>query len=491
MASAGIRKSPSGRYKVWWRLDDGSQGSQTFPTRDQARDFKHDLLARVARGTWVDPHLGKQTFESWAREWWDGWSADPDHSPRTLQAAESRLRLHLLPHLGQRQLRAITIAVVRRWQNELRGKVGYDTVMACRSLLIRILQAAEDDRRIAANPVRKVPAPKPLVDPAARLGRAKRRAYTPEEFGHLLAGTPPFYRDHFITLVGTGLRAGELLGLRAVRVDLDRRQLEVLEVRYDAGRFGSGYKDRPKSPSSIRVVPLAESVAAAVARRLPPGADPSALVFTGPGGSNGMPRGARSAMSRHGLLRVYKHALIRVADPAASLPYTPRRVLAALRAEGPQTAEEIRSRLPGRMPRLTTVVDALNVLQAAGLAVQYQPGCWRACAPLDSDDVLGELRVRGPHDLRHTFATWLEDAGIPARVIDELMGHTGGQRGGGAPGGDGSLIGTRYRWTTPEMQARVMAAIEQRLTVSFAIAAGSTVAQGCSLDLAEGNRIRA
>jgi integrase len=342
--------------------------------------------------------------------------------------------------------------------------------MACRSLLIRILQAAEDDRRIPTNPVPKVPAPKPSVDPDARLGRAKRRAYTPEEFGHLLAGTPPFYRDHFITLVGTGLRAGELLGLRVFRVDLDRRQLEVLEVRYDAGRFGSGYKDRPKSPSSIRVVPLAESVAAAVARRLPPDADPGALVFTGPGGSNGMPRGARSAMSRHGLLRVYKHALVRVADPAASLPYTPRRVLTVLRADSPQTAEELRSRLRGRTPRLATVLAALDVLQAAGLAVQDRPGCWRACVPPDRSDLLAELRVRGPHDLRHTFATWLEDAGIPARVIDDLMGHAGGRRGGGASAHDGSLIGTRYRWTTPDMEARVVAAIEQRLTVSLAVA---------------------
>ena len=59
MASAGIRKSPSGRYKVWWRLDDASQGSQTFDTRDQARDFMHDLLAGVARDTWVDPRRGK------------------------------------------------------------------------------------------------------------------------------------------------------------------------------------------------------------------------------------------------------------------------------------------------------------------------------------------------------------------------------------------------------------------------------------------------
>jgi integrase len=472
MASAGIRKTASGRYKVWWRLDDGSQGSQTFSTRDRARDFKHDLLARVARGTWVDPRLGKQTFETWAQEWWDAWSADPDHSPRTLQAAEARLRLHLLPRLGQRQLRAITIAVVRRWQNELRADVGYDTVMACRSLLNRILQAAEDEGRIALNPVRKVPAPKPPIDPDARLGRAKRRAYTPEEFGYLLAGTPAFYRDHFITLVGTGLRAGELLGLRAFRVDLDRRQLEVLEVRYDAGRFGSGYKDRPKSPSSIRVVPLAESVATAIARRLPPDGDPGALVFTGPGGSNGMPRGARSAMSRHGLLRVYKHALRRVADPVASLPYTPRRVLTLLRAEGPQTAKEIRSRLRGRTPRLATVLAALDVLQAAGLAVQDQPpGYWRACASPDHSDLLAELRVRGPHDLRHTFATWLEDSGIPARVIDQLMGHAGGQRGRGPHLSEGSLIGNRYRWTTAEMEARVGAAIDRRLVVSFEVAA--------------------
>ena len=36
---------------------------------------------------------------------------------------------------------------------------------------------------------------------------------------------------------------------------------------------------------------------------------------------------------------------------------------------------------------------------------------------------LSHLQLRGSHDFRHTFSTWLEDAGIPARVIDELMGH--------------------------------------------------------------------
>jgi integrase len=58
--------------------------------------------------------------------------------------------------------------------------------------------------------------------------------------------------------------------------------------------------------------------------------------------------------------------------------------------------------------------------------------------------------VAGAHDLRHTYATWLEDAGIPARVIDELMGHQASSRGGLG----GSVIGAHYRHTTPEMAAR-------------------------------------
>jgi len=138
----------------------------------------------------------------------------------------------------------------------------------------------------------------------------------------LLAGALPAYRDHLICLVGTGLRAGELLGLRAHRVDLAARRLEVVEVRYEAGRFGRGYKDRPKSPASIRVVPLAAQVVDAIARQLPDGCPPSTLVFAGPGGGNGVPAGARTRLTRDNLRRAYQTALVRVADPTALLAYT-------------------------------------------------------------------------------------------------------------------------------------------------------------------------
>jgi lincosamide nucleotidyltransferase A/C/D/E len=47
----------------------------------------------------------------------------------------------------------------------------------------------------------------------------------------------------------------------------------------------------------------------------------------------------------------------------------------------------------------------------------------------------GVIAGRSVRDFRHTFATWLEDAGIPARVIDELMGHEASTRGAQHLGG--------------------------------------------------------
>jgi hypothetical protein len=62
-------------------------------------------------------------------------------------------------------------------------------------------------------------------------------------------------------------------------------------VRYQAGRFGSGLKPRPKSDAGIREIPLAPLVVEAIRSQLPPGAGPDVLVFAGPGGGTMWPPG--------------------------------------------------------------------------------------------------------------------------------------------------------------------------------------------------------
>ena len=302
------------------------------------------------------------------------------------------------PRFGDRPIERNSPADIRRWQAQLASMVGRESLLACRSILHRILQFAEDEGAIASNPVRKVPPPKRRADPEQLLGEAMRRAYTPEEAGQLLGRMPLSWWDHVLVFLGTGLRFGELAGLRCRRVRLDRSVpvLQVVEVRYQAGsQFGSGFKGRPKSDAGIRELPLAPLVVESIRRQLPPDADPEVLVFTGPGGGNGVPAGSRTMLSRYNFRRVYQRAVARAGhDLAAVDPH-------------------------------------------------------------------------GPHDLRHTFSTWLEDGGIPARVIDELMGHERSRRGDLE---GGSRIGARYRHTTPEMAVRVAAAIQQRLEVVVQVA---------------------
>ena len=304
------------------------------------------------------------------------------------------------------------------------------------------------------------------------------RALTPEEAGRLLACFPLFWWDHVLTLLGTGLRFGELAGLRRRRVHLNR-PIPVLEVgptRYEAGRFGSGFKPRPKSDAGIRPVPLAPLVVEAIRRQLPPGSDPDDLVFTGPGGGGpGVPRGARTVLSRNNLRRTYQGAVAKLADPAVPLRPTARRILLLLRGDAPQRVDQLTARLTaaGRRPiRPATVAAAMGELHVAGLATvddhdqDELTGRWTAL-PVAHDPLLDAVEPHGAHDLRHAYATWLEDAGIPARVIDELMGHQASSRGGHLRG---SAIGAHYRHTTPEMAARVVEAIQQRLTVVLGVA---------------------
>jgi hypothetical protein len=143
-------------------------------------------------------------------------------------------------------------------------------------------------------------------------------------------------------------------------------------------------------------------------------------------------------------------------------------VLRALRNGGPQPVDQLAARLTanGSRPiRPGTVAVALRELHAASLAVvddqDELAGRWSA-VPTARDPLLDAVDLHGAHDFRHTYATWLEDAGIPARVIDELMGH---EATGRSRQHQGTAMGAHYRHTTPELAMRLIDAIQRRLTV--------------------------
>ena len=116
------------------------------------------------------------------------------------------------------------------------------------------------------------------------------RALTPEEAGRLLArfrlvGPRAVPARHRPAVRG----AGRATPPRRVRLDRPLPVLQVVDTRYQAGRFGSGFKPRPATPASASSP--GPSVVEAIGCRLPPGGDPSSLVFTGPGDGPGRPGG--------------------------------------------------------------------------------------------------------------------------------------------------------------------------------------------------------
>jgi hypothetical protein len=156
-----------------------------------------------------------------------------------------------------------------------------------------------------------------------------------------------------------------------------------LIVRAAPGRGSSARPSRRRATNRERhLVTVGREMPSWVAT-----ADLSALVFTGPGGGPGgsggpgVPKGARTVLSRHNFHRTYHAAVAKLADPTGELRTTAARVLKALRAGGPYTLDRLTAALAdrGRAIRPLTVQIALGELAAAGLV---------ACASEDNQQRL-------------------------------------------------------------------------------------------------------
>jgi integrase len=240
-----------------------------------------------------------------------------------------------------------------------------------------------------------------------------------------------------------------------------------------AGRGRPPGRVAQESQAGIRSIPLAHQVAAAVRRQLPQGATGGDLVFADPPAAT--TAAGRAPLSRYLFRHIYQGAVNRLTDPTSELSPTTRRILRALREHGPHTLAQLQQGFtaPGAKLRPATIQSALRELRSAGVVTAVGKDGTARWTAVKAAQVrrFDDLDLHGPHDLRHTYATWLEDAGIPGRVIDELMGHDNTHR---ARQDRVSRIGMGYRDTTPEMLMRAVAAIESRLAVVLEVAAQET-----------------
>src|SRR5262249_32564103 len=159
-----------------------------------------------------------------------------------------QLEKHILPALGQLPVRDLNVAHIEACLSHLKRK-GHatSTLRSVRATFATVLRSAVKRGYLGRNPAHGV-----CIREAD--SKKERRFYSPEETRKLLGALSEPCASVVSVAVLTGLRIGEILGLRWKRVDLLRATLEVAE-NYSSGEFGS-----PKTKKSRRVIPICSAL---------------------------------------------------------------------------------------------------------------------------------------------------------------------------------------------------------------------------------------
>ena len=274
-----VRQLRSGRWQARYPVAYNRLASapQTFKTKAEATRWLATVEADRSRGAWVDPRAGKVQLGEYAWAWLQGKARI---APRTREIYELQLRLHVLPEiapgvpaLGMVELGRITPELVRVWYAALSRQRGGSVAAKAYARLRQILGQAVTDDRIARNPCR--------VEGGASEKHAEQRFASLQELYLLASAVPERYRALILTAGLTGLRQGELFGLRNADVSLLHATIAVRRKRL---RLASGevIEDGPKSEAGRRTVALPAPVVSELEQQLSrfSGAGSDGYVFT-------------------------------------------------------------------------------------------------------------------------------------------------------------------------------------------------------------------
>lgn len=262
------RYGKGSRWQARYRDPDGHERTRDFARKADAERFLTTITADVLRGAYVDPHAGKVTFAAFAERW----LAAQTFGDTTREATEHRLRLHAIPHLGHRELRAIRPSIIQAWIKGLTAELAPTYVRTIHTNVASVLNAAVDDGLIAANPAKARSVRLPALD------HTTIEPWPIERAEAVIAALSERYRATGLVAAGCGLRQGEVFGLRVCDIDFLGRRIHVnQQVKLVRSQLVIG---APKGRKT-RTVPLPAAVAAELAehlRRHP--ATGSDLVFT-------------------------------------------------------------------------------------------------------------------------------------------------------------------------------------------------------------------
>lgn len=245
-----VRRLPSGRHQVRYLAPDGSRrlAPMTFADKTSAARWLSLCQADIARGTWRDDAGLLEPLKEYSARWL---VERPNLADRTIAYYEGLLRLHIVPHLGDRRLGELSPARVRSWHRQLVDSgLGQSTIAKAYRLLRTILGTAVDDGLLDRNPCR--------LRGAATEHPAERPVLTLDDVSRLANAIDPRYALFVWLAVLGSLRWGELMGLRVT--DLNEAASTIRIARSVAEIGTRQFIKTPKTAAGVRIVTLPASL---------------------------------------------------------------------------------------------------------------------------------------------------------------------------------------------------------------------------------------
>ena len=205
-----VRRLPSGRWQAsYWHLGRRHIAEVTLLTKADANAYLAAMETQIRRGSWIDPWGAQIGFADWTEEWK---ATIVDLRPSTKARDLGYLQRYVLPRFGSLELGEIDHMMVRSWVAKLSASgLAPSTTTKAAQLLSKIMRSAVQAGLLPESPCDGVRLP--------RIERVEMRFLDPGEVMALADAMDPRYRAAVLLAAYGGLRAGELFGLRAKRVD--------------------------------------------------------------------------------------------------------------------------------------------------------------------------------------------------------------------------------------------------------------------------------
>ena len=258
-----VRKRSKGSWEIY--LDIGldpltGQRLRHYETikgsKKPAKQRLAELEVSIEKGSYIKPK--RTTLAEWLNNWLNGY-VSTNCGVRTTQSYQSEVRCHLIPalgaipltHLQPQQLQNYYAHALSHGRIDGKGGLSARTVQYHHRILSEALNHAVKIGLLVRNVAKVADPPHPERRNMATLAL--------EDIPKFLKATQetPYY-VLFYTALYTGMRLGEILGLRWCDVDLDMAFLSVVQTLYK--RSGVCKMLNPKSSHSRRRIALSSSL---------------------------------------------------------------------------------------------------------------------------------------------------------------------------------------------------------------------------------------